>query len=153
MTPQISSRINPTQPSLIPISSSVIPPVLKPQNPDFYYVNLTLKMSWKEFCDLEDEFRDGVAQLLSAETNDPFVADQIFIMNKQDCQSNENAVLKFYVSGENGKNTPDRESTELAVKLLQRLVEEQKTAELGPQFAGKVCLVMIFGYIRNQQVP
>lgn len=133
-------------PSTKIISSSISLPVTSTNTPNpkttresitthmpLFHATITLTLVWEEFCNYTNEFRDGVARLITQN------ADQVIIMNLNQCvrKKKEDAIVKFYIKTKSTRQ-PSKNLTRVAVNELQILIRNNNTVELGKQFDNKV---------------
>jgi len=127
----IESSISPSK------SMSVLPSLLPtpPPPPPSYHVKTELTLVWADFCKYSQEFRDGIAKLLTKRLKKKQEAKQVIVFNMDNCNThpNEAAVVKFYITTNNSK-TPSESLTALAGKLLLELIGADETIEIGPHF-------------------
>lgn len=118
---------------------SAAPPTLKPKTSK-HHVNVFLQMAWEGFCQIDSEFKEIIARLLSNETKTPYSSHQVVFLNKENCENNpkDKAAVSFYISKLEEKKTPDKRSTQLVFSLLKNLTKDGKGTEFG-KFTGKVC--------------
>ena len=139
-------------PSTKIISSSISPPVTSTNTPNpkttresitthmpLFHATITLTLMWEEFCNYTNEFRNGVADLISQDTKKKQGGDQVIIMNLNQCvrRKKEDAIVKFYIKTKSTRQ-PSKKLTRVAVNELQISIRNNNTVELGKQFDNKV---------------
>ena len=132
----MGSSISPSKSmSAIPASSSAMVLIPTTAAPPSYHVKTELTLIWADFCKHSQEFRDGIAKLLSNRLNEKQESEQVIVFNMDNCNTNPNetAVVKFYIATNNSK-TPSEPLTVLAGELLLELINAEETVEIGPHF-------------------
>ena len=139
-------------PSTKIITSSVPPPVTSTNTPNpkttlepittnvpLFHATITLTLVWEEFCKYTKEFKGSVANLISQNIRKKQGADQVIIMNRNQCISRkeDDAVVNFYIITKS-TGQPSKSLTIVAVNELKILIRNNNTVKLGKQFDDKV---------------